>query len=32
MDVEIIVDHRKPEKKQYRYETFCHGPKSLSLA
>jgi len=28
MAVEIIVDHWEPHKKQYRYETFCYGPKS----
>jgi len=28
MPVEIIVDKWQPEKKRYRYETFCYGPKS----
>ena len=31
MPVEIIVDHWKPRKKQYRFETFCYGPKSCSF-
>jgi hypothetical protein len=31
MPVEIIVDHWNPSKKQYRFETFCYGPKSCSL-
>jgi hypothetical protein len=31
MPVEIIVDHWNPGKKQYRFETFCYGPKSCSL-
>ena len=28
MPVEIIVDHWNPSIKQYRFETFCYGPKS----
>lgn len=28
MPVEIILDKWKPEIKQYRFETFCYGPKS----
>ena len=31
MPIEIIVDHWNPSKKQYRFETFCYGPKSCSL-
>jgi len=31
MPVEIIVDHWNPTKKQYRFETFCYGPKSCEL-
>jgi hypothetical protein len=31
MPVVIIVDHRQPEKKRYRFETFCYGPKSCRL-
>ena len=31
MLVEIIVDHWNPAKKQYRFETFCYGPKSCTL-
>jgi hypothetical protein len=30
MPVEIIVDKWQPEKKRYRYETFCYGPKSCA--
>ncbi len=28
MPVEMIIDQWKPSKKQYRFETFCYGPKS----
>ncbi len=28
MPVEIIIDHWNPSRKQYRFETFCYGPKS----
>lgn len=28
MAVEMIIDQWNPEKKQYRRETFCYGPKS----
>jgi len=28
MPVEMIIDHWNPSKKQYRFETFCYGPKS----
>jgi len=28
---EIIVDHWDPSRKQYRFETFCYGPKRCSL-
>ena len=31
MPVEIIVDHWKPDRKQYRFETFCYGPKSCAF-
>jgi hypothetical protein len=31
MPVEIIVDQWNPEKKSYRFETFCYGPKSCAL-
>ncbi len=31
MPVEIIVDHWNPSIKQYRFETFCYGPKSCRL-
>ena len=30
MPVEIIIDHWNPDRKQYRFETFCYGPKSCS--
>jgi hypothetical protein len=29
--VEMIIDQWKPDKVQYRTETFCYGPKSCSL-
>ncbi|ROQ90892.1 hypothetical protein [Desulfosoma caldarium] len=28
MPVEIIIDQWNPSKTQYRFETFCYGPKS----
>lgn len=28
MPVVIIVDHWNPDRKRFRYETFCYGPKS----
>jgi len=28
MPVEMFIDHWNPSKKQYRFETFCYGPKS----
>ena len=31
MAVEMIIDHWNPEKKRYRFETFCYGPKSCRL-
>jgi len=31
MPVEMIIDQWNPSKKQYRFETFCYGPKSCSL-
>lgn len=31
MPVEMIIDHWNPSKKQYRFETFCYGPKSCSF-
>jgi hypothetical protein len=31
MAVEMIVDHWNPDKKRYRIETFCYGPKSCRL-
>ena len=31
MRVEIIVDHWNPAKKNYRFETFCYGPKSCGF-
>ncbi|MBP6942042.1 MAG: hypothetical protein KBB65_09740 [Syntrophorhabdaceae bacterium] len=31
MPVEMIIDHWNPTQKQYRFETFCYGPKSCSL-
>ena len=32
MPVEIIVDQWNPRVKQYRFETFCYGPKSCRLS
>jgi len=31
MPVEMIIDQWNPEKRQYRFETFCYGPKSCDL-
>ena len=31
MPVEMIVDHWNPSQKQYRFESFCYGPKSCPL-
>lgn len=31
MPVEMIIDQWNPSKKQYRFETFCYGPKNCSL-
>ncbi len=31
MPVTMIVDQWQPNKKRYRYETFCYGPKSCSF-
>ena len=31
MSVEIIVDQRKPDRRRYRFETFCYGPRSCPL-
>jgi len=31
MPVEMIIDQWKPDKIQYRTETFCYGPKSCEL-
>uniref|UniRef100_A0A7C4MQK3 Uncharacterized protein n=1 Tax=Desulfatirhabdium butyrativorans TaxID=340467 RepID=A0A7C4MQK3_9BACT len=31
MPVEMIIDHWNPSKKQYRFETFCYGPKSCAF-
>jgi hypothetical protein len=31
MPVDMIIDHWNPSKKQYRFETFCYGPKSCSF-
>ena len=31
MPVEITLDHWNPDQKQFRYETFCYGPKSCAL-
>jgi hypothetical protein len=28
MPVEIIIDHWNPDRRKYRFETFCYGPKS----
>lgn len=31
MPVELILDKWKPQIRQYRFETFCYGPKSCAL-
>jgi hypothetical protein len=31
MPVEIIIDQWNPQKKRYRFETFCYGPKSCEI-
>ena len=31
MPVEIIIDNWNPEKRKYRFETFCYGPLSCIL-
>lgn len=31
MPVDMIIDQWNPSKKQYRFETFCYGPKSCSF-
>ncbi len=31
MPVEMIIDQWNPSQKQYRFETFCYGPKSCTL-
>jgi hypothetical protein len=31
MAVEMIIDQWKPDKRRYRFETFCYGPKSCVL-
>jgi hypothetical protein len=31
MPVEIIIDQWNPQKKKYRFETFCYGPKSCAI-
>ncbi len=31
MPVEMTIDHWNPSKVQYRFETFCYGPKSCPL-
>lgn len=31
MPVEIIIDPWNPSRKQYRFETFCYGPKSCAV-
>ena len=31
MPVEMIIDQWNPSRKQYRFETFCYGPKSCSF-
>ena len=30
MPVEIIIDNWNPSKRQYRFETFCYGPKACN--
>ncbi len=31
MPVEMTIDQWNPSKKQYRFETFCYGPKSCTF-
>jgi len=31
MPVTMIIDHWNPQKRRYRFETFCYGPKSCKL-
>ena len=31
MPVEMIIDQWNPSQRQYRFETFCYGPKSCTL-
>jgi hypothetical protein len=31
MPVEMIIDQWNPSRKQYRFETFCYGPKSCAF-
>jgi hypothetical protein len=31
MPVEIIIDHWNPDIREYRFETFCYGPKSCKF-
>lgn len=31
MAVEMIIDQWNPQKRRYRFETFCYGPKSCSF-
>jgi len=31
MPVEMIIDHWNPDRRSYRFETFCYGPRSCPL-
>ena len=31
MPVEMIIDHWNPDRRRYRFETFCYGPKSCGI-
>ena len=31
MAVEMIIDQWNPQKRRYRFETFCYGPLSCSV-
>ena len=31
MPVEMVIDHWNPDRKRYRFETFCYGPKNCPL-
>ncbi len=31
MPVTIVIDHWSPDKKRFREETFCYGPKACPL-